>query len=42
MLKTKQNPGVLLFISQKIRAAISADLLLNSILVSHHYLAEGH
>ena len=34
--KTKQNPGVLLFISQKIRTAISANLFLNSIL-SWHY-----
>ena len=42
MLKTKQNLGVLLFISQKIRAAISANLFLNSILSSRYYLAEGH
>ena len=30
--KTKQNPGPLPFISQKIRTAISANLFLNSIL----------
>ena len=29
--KTKQNPGVLSFISQKNRTAVSANLLLNSI-----------
>ena len=34
--KTNQNPGVLPFISQKIRAAISANLLLNSILSSYY------
>ena len=37
--KTKQNPGVLSFISQKIRTAVSANLCLNSILCSHYYLA---
>ena len=30
--KTKENPGVLSFISQKIRTAISVNLFLNSIL----------
>ena len=40
--KTKQNPGVLSFISQKIRTAISANLFLNSILSSHYYLAVRH
>ena len=37
--KTKQNPGVLSFISQIIRTAVSANLCLNSILSSHYYLA---
>ena len=37
--KTQQNPGVLSFIWQKIRIAISANLFLNSILSSHYYLA---
>ena len=40
--KTKQNPGVLSFISQKIRTAISANLFSNSILSSHYYLAVRH
>ena len=40
--KTKQNSGVFSFISQKTRNAISADLLLNSILSSHSYLAVRH
>ena len=29
--KTKQNPGVLSFVSQKNRTAVSVNLLLNSI-----------
>ena len=33
--KTKQNTGVLSFISQKIKTAISANLFLNSFLSSH-------
>ena len=37
--KTKQNPGVLSFISQKIRTAVSANLCLNAVLSSHYYLA---
>ena len=37
--KTKQNSGVFSFISQKTR---NADLLLNSILSSHSYLAVRH
>ena len=40
--KTKQNSGVLSFISQKIRTAISANLFLNSILSSRYYLAVRH
>ena len=40
--KTKQNRGVLSFISQKIRTAISANLFSNSILSSHFYLALRH
>ena len=40
--KTKQNPGVLSFISQKIRTAVSANIFLNSILSSHYYLAMRH
>ena len=40
--KNKQNPCVLAFISQKIRAAISANLFLNSILSSHYSLAMRH
>ena len=36
--KTKQNPGVLSFISQKIRTAISVNLFLSS----YYYLAERH
>ena len=39
MDKTKQNSGVLLFISQETnRAAISGNLFLNLILSSHYYL----
>ena len=38
MPKTKQNLGVLSFISQKIRTAIS-NLFLNSILSLHYYVA---
>ena len=38
--KTKQNPGVLSFISEKIRIGISANLFLNSVLSSHCYLGE--
>ena len=34
--------GVLLFISQKIRTAVSANLFLNSILSSHYNLAVIH
>ena len=41
-VKTKQNPCVFSFISQKIRTAISADLFLNSILSSHYCLAVRH
>ena len=37
--KTKQNPGVLSFISQKITTEISANLFLNLILPSNYYLA---
>ena len=37
--KTKQNPGVLSFISQKTRTAVSANLCLNADLSSHYYLA---
>ena len=37
--KTKQNPGVLSFISQKMRTAVSANLCLNAILSSPYYLA---
>ena len=40
--KTQQNPGVLSFISQKIRTAISANFFLNLILSSHYYLAVRH
>ena len=40
--KTKQNPGALSFISQKIRTAISANLFFNSILSSHYYIAARH
>ena len=40
--KTKQNPGVLSFTSEKIRTEISANLFLNSILSSHYYLAVRH
>ena len=36
--KTKQNPSVLSFISQKVRTAVSANLCLNAILSSHYYL----
>ena len=39
--KTKQNLGVS-FILQKIRTAISANLLLNSIFISYYYLAVIH
>ena len=37
--KTKQNPGLLSFISQKIRTAVSANVCLNSILSSQYYIA---
>ena len=40
--KTKQNPGVLSFISQNIMAATSANLLLDQILFSNYYLAVRH
>ena len=40
--KTKKTPGVLSFISQKIKTAISANLFLNSILSSYYYLAVRH
>ena len=40
--KTKQNPGVFSFISQKISTAISANLFLDSIFTSHYYLAVRH
>ena len=40
--KTKQNSGVLSFISQKIRTAISANIFLNSILSSHYYPTMRH
>ena len=41
--KNEQYPGVLLFIAQKIRAAISESLLfLNSILSTHYYLSVRH
>ena len=42
MPKTKQNPGVLSLISQKIRAAISANIFSNSFLSSHYYLDVRH
>ena len=34
--RTKQNPGILSFISQKISTAISANLFLNLILSSYN------
>ena len=40
--KTKQNPGMLSFISKKVRTAISASLFLNSVLSSHYYLGVRH
>ena len=40
--KTKRNPGVLSFISQKISIVIFGNLHLNSILYLHCYLAERH
>ena len=40
--KTKQNPVVMSFISQKVMTAISANLFLNSILSSHYSLAVRH
>ena len=39
MPKTKENLGVLSFISQKNRTAISVNLFLNSILSLQNYLA---
>ena len=38
-VQTKQNPGVLSFISQNIRTAVFAILFLNLVLPSHYYLA---
>ena len=40
--KTKQNPGVLSFISQKNRTIISANIFSNSILSSCYYVAIRH
>ena len=40
MPKTKQNPGILFFISQKCRGVISANLFLNLILstINHKFI----